>query len=95
MATVAILSIDIFFAMDSIPAIFGITHTPYLVFTANAFFLLGLRALDFLVVGLLDRLYRPSIRARFEERFSARAMATDYLKIYGRLAAIQNPAAAA
>ncbi len=55
-ATVAILSIDIFFAMDSIPAIFGITHTPYLVFTANAFALLGLRALYFLVVGLLDRL---------------------------------------
>jgi tellurite resistance protein TerC len=55
-ATVAILSIDIVFAMDSIPAIFGITHTPYLVFTANAFALLGLRALYFLVVGLLDRL---------------------------------------
>jgi tellurite resistance protein TerC len=55
-ATVAILSVDIVFAMDSIPAIFGITHTPYLVFTANAFALLGLRALYFLVVGLLDRL---------------------------------------
>lgn len=55
-ATVAILSVDIFFAMDSIPAIFGITHTPYLVFTANAFALLGLRAMYFLVVGLLDRL---------------------------------------
>jgi len=55
-AAVAILSIDILFAMDSIPAIFGITHTPYLVFTANAFALLGLRALYFLVVGLLDRL---------------------------------------
>lgn len=55
-ATVAILSVDIVFAMDSIPAIFGITHTPYLVFTANAFALLGLRALYFLVAGLLDRL---------------------------------------
>jgi len=55
-AVVAILSIDILFALDSIPAIFGITHTPYLVFTANAFALLGLRALYFLVIGFLDRL---------------------------------------
>lgn len=53
---VAILSVDIMFALDSIPAIFGITSSPYLVFTANAFALLGLRALYFLVVGLLDRL---------------------------------------
>ena len=46
-------------------------------------------------VSLLDRLYRPSIRARFEERFSARAMAKDYLKIYRQLAEMENPAAAA
>jgi tellurite resistance protein TerC len=55
-AAVAILSVDIVFALDSIPAIFGITHVPFLVFTANAFALLGLRALYFLVVGFLDRL---------------------------------------
>ena len=55
-AVVAILSVDIVFALDSIPAIFGITSSAYLVFTANAFALLGLRALYFLVVGLLDRL---------------------------------------
>lgn len=53
---VAILSIDVLFAMDSIPAIFGITQSGYLVFTANAFALLGLRALYFLIVGLLGRL---------------------------------------
>jgi tellurite resistance protein TerC len=53
---VAILSVDILFALDSIPAIFGITTSPYLVFTSNAFALLGLRALYFLLVGLLDRL---------------------------------------
>ena len=46
-------------------------------------------------VNLLDRLYRPSIRARFEERFSARAMARDYLKIYRQLAELENSAAAA
>jgi tellurite resistance protein TerC len=55
-AVVAILSVDIVFALDSIPAIFGITDSAYLVFAANAFALLGLRALYFLLVGLLDRL---------------------------------------
>ena len=44
-------------------------------------------------VGRLDTLYRPTIRARFEERFSARAMARDYLKIYGQLAWQGKPAA--
>ena len=44
------------FALDSIPAIFGITQEAYIVFAANAFALLGLRALFFLVTGLLDRL---------------------------------------
>ena len=52
----AIGSTDLLFALDSIPAIFGITDEPYIVFTANAFALLGLRALFFLVKGLLDRL---------------------------------------
>jgi tellurite resistance protein TerC len=51
-----ILSVDLVFALDSIPAIFGITESAYLVFTANAFALLGLRALYFLLIGLLDRL---------------------------------------
>jgi tellurite resistance protein TerC len=52
----AIGSTDLLFALDSIPAVFGVTEEPYLVFTANAFALLGLRALFFLVKGLLDRL---------------------------------------
>lgn len=47
---------DVLFALDSIPAIFGLTQEPYLVFTANAFALLGLRQLYFLIGGLLDRL---------------------------------------
>lgn len=55
-AVVAILGVDLLFALDSIPAIFGITGEAYLVFTVNAFALLGLRALYFLVSGLLDRL---------------------------------------
>jgi tellurite resistance protein TerC len=53
---IAIGSTDLLFALDSIPAVFGVTEEPYLVFTANAFALLGLRALFFLVQGLLDRL---------------------------------------
>ncbi|CAA9537243.1 MAG: Integral membrane protein TerC [uncultured Thermoleophilia bacterium] len=55
-AVVAIGSVDILFALDSIPAVFGVTEEPFIVFTANAFALLGLRALFFLVKGLLDRL---------------------------------------
>jgi tellurite resistance protein TerC len=53
---IAIGGIDVLFALDSIPAVFGITDEAYIVFTANAFALLGLRALFFLVKGLLDRL---------------------------------------
>ena len=52
---VAIGGTDILFALDSIPAVFGVTDQAYIVFTANAFALLGLRALFFLVTGLLDR----------------------------------------
>jgi tellurite resistance protein TerC len=53
---IAIGSVDLLFALDSIPAVFGVTQVPYIVFVANAFALLGLRALFFLVKGLLDRL---------------------------------------
>ncbi|MBM7084025.1 TerC family protein [Micromonospora sp. SCSIO 07396] len=53
---IAIGTTDLIFALDSIPAIFGITKEPYLVFTANVFALMGLRQLYFLVGGLLDRL---------------------------------------
>ncbi|MCY1144525.1 TerC family protein [Actinoplanes sp. Pm04-4] len=53
---IAIGSSDLLFALDSIPAVFGVTNEAYIVFVANAFALLGLRALFFLVKGLLDRL---------------------------------------
>ncbi len=55
-AFVAIASTDILFALDSIPAVYGVTDEAFIVFAANAFALLGLRALFFLVDGLLDRL---------------------------------------
>jgi len=58
---IAIGSTDLLFALDSIPATFGVTSEPFLVFAANAFALLGLRALYFLVKGLLDRLIYLSL----------------------------------
>lgn len=56
----AIGSTDLLFALDSIPAIFGLTHDPFIVFTTNVFALMGLRQLYFLLGGLLERLvYLP------------------------------------
>jgi tellurite resistance protein TerC len=56
---------DILFALDSIPAIFGITQEPYLVFTANVFALMGLRQLYFLLGGLLQKLVYLSLGLAF------------------------------
>ena len=56
---------DLMFALDSIPAIFGITQEPYLVFTANVFALMGLRQLYFLIGGLLKRLIYLSLGLAF------------------------------
>ncbi|MGB8960380.1 MAG: TerC family protein [Pseudonocardiaceae bacterium] len=57
---IAIGSVDLVFALDSIPAIFGLTQEAFLVFSANAFALMGLRQLYFLIGGLLTRLvYLP------------------------------------
>ncbi|MBN8736128.1 MAG: TerC family protein [Xanthomonadales bacterium] len=56
MVMLAIGMTDILFALDSIPAIYGLTDAPYIVFTANAFALLGLIELYFLIGGLLKRL---------------------------------------
>ncbi len=58
---IAIGGIDLLFALDSIPAVFGVTEEAYIVFAANAFALMGLRALFFLVKGLLDRLVYLSL----------------------------------
>ena len=53
---IAIGFVDLIFAVDSIPAIYGLTNEAYIVFTTNAFALMGLRQLFFLVGGLLERL---------------------------------------
>jgi len=52
---VVVATTDLIFAVDSIPAIFAVTQEPFIVFAANAFALIGLRALYFLLVGLMDR----------------------------------------
>ena len=62
---IAIASTDLLFALDSIPATFGVTSQTFLVFTANAFALLGLRALYFLIKGLLDKLIYLSLGLSF------------------------------
>jgi tellurite resistance protein TerC len=58
---VALGTTDLLFALDSIPAIFGLTQEPYLVLTANVFALMGLRQLYFLIGGLLERLVYLSL----------------------------------
>jgi len=62
---VAISTTDLLFALDSIPATFGVTSESFLVFSANAFALLGLRALYFLLKGLLDKLIYLSLGLSF------------------------------
>jgi tellurite resistance protein TerC len=62
---IAIGTTDLIFALDSIPAIFGITKEPFLVFTANVFALMGLRQLYFLLGGLLERLVYLNIGLAF------------------------------
>jgi tellurite resistance protein TerC len=56
MVLIALGTTDLVFALDSIPAIFGITQSPFIVFTANVFALMGLRQLYFLLGDLVDRL---------------------------------------
>jgi tellurite resistance protein TerC len=58
---IALGSTDLLFALDSIPAIYGLTQEPYLVFTANVFALMGLRQLYFLIGGLLKKLVYLSL----------------------------------
>jgi TerC family integral membrane protein len=56
LVVIAVMSTDVVFAVDSVPAVYGITGDPYLVFVTNAFALMGLRALYFVLEGALSRL---------------------------------------
>ena len=72
---VVIATTDIIFAVDSIPAIFAVTQEPFIVFAANAFALIGLRALYFLLVGLMDKFVYltpgPGVHPRVHRREDA------------------------
>ncbi len=80
---VAIGTTDLLFALDSIPAIFGLTQEPYLVFTANAFALMGLRQLFFLIGGLLDRLVYLSKGLAFILAFIGGKLVLEALHLQG------------
>ena len=89
---VAIASTDLLFALDSIPATFGVTSQTFLVFTANAFALLGLRALYFLLKGLLDKLIYLSLGLSFILMFiGVKLMLTYTHEIFENVPKIPTP----
>ena len=89
---VAIASTDLLFALDSIPATFGVTSQTFIVFTANAFALLGLRALYFLLKGLLDKLIYLSLGLSFILMFiGAKLMLTYAHEIFDNVPKIPTP----
>ena len=60
LVVITVFATDLVFAIDSVPAVYGITGDPYLVFATNAFALLGLRALYFVIEGALAKLVHLS-----------------------------------
>jgi tellurite resistance protein TerC len=80
---IAIGTTDLLFALDSIPAIFGLTKEAYLVFTANAFALMGLRQLYFLLGGLVERLVYLSAGLAFILGFIGAKLILEALHSYG------------
>ena len=93
---ITIASTDLLFALDSIPATFGVTSEPYLVFAANAFALLGLRALYFLLKGLLDKLIYLSLGLSFILIFIGAKLILTYLhEIFEEIPKVSTPASLA
>lgn len=89
---IAIASTDLLFALDSIPATFGVTSQTFLVFTANAFALLGLRALYFLLKGLLEKLVYLSLGLSFILMFiGAKLMLTYFHELFNEVPKISTP----
>lgn len=88
---IAIGSIDLMFALDSIPAVYGLTKEPFIVFSANVFALLGLRQLFFLIDGLLDKLLYLHYGLAFILGFIALKLVLHASHGYGFLEAIPEP----
>jgi tellurite resistance protein TerC len=79
---VVIESTDVIFAVDSIPAIFGITLDPFIVYTSNVFAILGLRSLYFLLAGIMDKFRYLKVGLSFVLCFvGAKMMIVDLYKI--------------
>jgi TerC family integral membrane protein len=72
-------STDVVFAVDSIPAIFGITHDPFIVYTSNIFAILGLRSLFFLLQGMMDRFHYLPVGLGLVLTFVGVKMLTEWL----------------
>jgi len=73
---------DVTLALDSIPAVFGVTRDPFIVYTSNVFAILGLRALYFLLAGILDRLWYLDVGLSFVLIFiGAKMLAEPWLHI--------------
>jgi tellurite resistance protein TerC len=68
---------DVTLAVDSIPAVFGITHDPFIVYTSNVFAILGLRAMYFLLAGVLNRLRYLTVGLSFVLLFIGGKMVSD------------------
>ena len=83
---VMIESTDVVFAVDSVPAIFGVAHDPFIVFSSNAFAILGLRALYFLLGGLQDRFRYLHYGLGGDPRLRRREDAVDVLGGHVRVA---------
>jgi len=82
MALVTIEATDVVFAVDSIPAIFAVTLDPFIVFTSNIFAILGLRALYFLLAGIIDRFHYLKYGLAFVLLFvGAKMVASDWVKV--------------
>ena len=76
---------DLIFALDSIPAIFGITRDPFIVFTSNVFAILGLRSMYFLLAGVMDKFHLLKYGLAFVLAFVGVKMVLPFIgNVYGR-----------
>jgi tellurite resistance protein TerC len=82
LALVAVEVSDLLFAVDSIPAIFGVTRDPFIVFTSNIFAILGLRSLYFLLAGIISRFRYLNVGLALVLVFvGLKMMATDFYEV--------------
>jgi tellurite resistance protein TerC len=82
LALVAVEATDVVFALDSIPAVFGITQDPFVVFTSNIFAILGLRSMYFLLAGIMERFHYLKVGLAFVLLFiGAKMVVSDWVHV--------------